>query len=86
MSEMKRKQLYITDEQEKLLKAKSFETGKTEAELVREALDSQLYTVEYLKSPLENWQEELKFIKMRGKKIKADQEKRTWRRDELYDR
>ncbi len=39
---MVRKQLYIDDEHEEWLKQRALETGLTEAEIVRQAIDAQL--------------------------------------------
>lgn len=43
MSEMVRKQIYITKRQEKLLKRISEARGVSEAEIVRKAIDQELY-------------------------------------------
>jgi len=81
-----RKQLYITLEQENFLKQKAKKMGITQAELVREALDSHTYTVDYNKRNIEKWQEEVEFIKT-GMLPKDDSHKgQTWKREDLYDR
>ncbi|MBS4029829.1 MAG: hypothetical protein KGZ63_11315 [Clostridiales bacterium] len=85
MSDMVRKQLYITKSQELYLKEKAKELGVTEAELVRDALDLQLKCIGFVKDPLSVWEEESAFINsLMGK---GDlQGKRDWKRDDLYER
>lgn len=86
MSDLIRKQLYITRSQEKMLKIKAKEMGLTEAEIVREAIDKAAYRVEYPRNSVEKWQEELSFINERIANRQVDQKKRTWKRKDLYDR
>ncbi|MDW7651222.1 MAG: hypothetical protein SCK29_11720 [Bacillota bacterium] len=85
MSDMVRKQLYITKSQEMYLKEKAKELGITEAEMVRQALDAQLQKVGFVKEPLAVWAEEAEFIKelMDQGYVKG---KRNWKRDDLYER
>lgn len=86
MSDLIRKQLYITQKQESLLKKKAAELGKTEAEIVREALDSNVYTIDYPKKSAEKWQEEMIFIETRKTGKSVGQKDRSWQREELYER
>lgn len=86
MSDLVRKQFYITKSQEKLLKKKAAEMGVTEAELIREALDSQAYTIGYPRRSAEKWQEECTFIKDRMTIKELSHTQRAWKREELYDR
>lgn len=86
MSDLIRKQLYITRSQEKMLKIKAKEMGLTEAEIVREAIDKAAYRVEYPRNSVEKWQEELSFINELIANRQVDQKKRTWKRKDLYDR
>ena len=86
MADLIRKQLYITRDQEKMLKLKSRELGVTEAEIVREALDARDYRFEYPFKSTDKWREELAFINKRMTGQQADQKTRIWRRDDLYDR
>ncbi len=85
MSDLVRKQVYITRAQENLLKKKAAQLGVSEAELVREALDRQVYKVSYPRHSAEKWQKELQFIQGR---IAGDDSRsqRTWKRDDLYGR
>lgn len=85
MSDLIRKQLYITKNQESMLKNKAKEMGLTEAEIVREAIDKAAYRVEYPRKSVEKWQEELYFINEQITKRQVDQKKRTWKREDLYD-
>lgn len=86
MSDLVRKQFYITRSQDNLLKRKAAELGVTEAELVREALDGQADKIGYPRRSAVKWQKEIKFIESRssGKRVKGDD--RTWKREDLYDR
>ena len=86
LSDLVRKQLYITRTQENLLKKKAFEMGVTEAEIVREALDNQIYMIEYPKKSLEKWQDEVEFINSRVSERQKTQKERSWKREDLYDR
>jgi hypothetical protein len=86
LSDLIRKQVYITKSQENLLKKKAADMGVTEAELVREALDSQTYKIGYPRRSAEKWQDEIKFIQDRMTKKQDSPDQRTWKRDDLYDR
>jgi hypothetical protein len=86
VSDLIRKQLYITKSQENMLKMKARETGLTEAEIVREVIDKAAYRVEYPLKSTEKWQEELLFINKLIADRQVDQKKRTWKREDLYDR
>ena len=86
VSDLVRKQLYITRSQENLLKKRAKEMGLTEAEIVREAIDKAAYRVEYPRSSAEKWQKEISFINKRIASSQIDQKKRTWKREDLYDR
>jgi hypothetical protein len=79
---MVRKQIYITQEQDRAIKKKASEAGTTEAELVRLGID--LITREPPLTREEAWRELLAFMKERAK-IKVPYQPRTWTRDELYD-
>jgi hypothetical protein len=86
VSDLIRKQLYITKSQEKMLKMKARETGLTEAEIVREAIDKAAYRVEYPLNSTDKWQEELSFINELIAGRQVGQKERTWKREDLYDR
>ncbi len=84
MSDLVRKQLYITKSQDLQLKEKAKEYGMKEAELVRQALDLQLNKVGLSKQPAAAWKLELQFIDERTRKGYAEG-RRNWRRDDLYE-
>lgn len=86
MSDMIRKQLYITKAQDQVLKKKAASYGVSEAEIVREALDNQALVFRYEVNARDKWQQELHFINQCRKGRKDSSTERTWRRDDLYDR
>jgi len=86
VNDLVRKQLYITREQENMLKKKAEKMGVTQAELVREALDSHTYTIDYSRRNTHQWEEEIKYIESERRGLKEPQKGRTWKREELYDR
>lgn len=86
MSDLVRKQVYITRAQENLLKKKAAEMGVTEAELVREALDNQTYNIGYPRRSVEKWQDEVQFIRSRMTGKQDSRTQRTWKRDDLHER
>ncbi len=83
MSDLVRKQLYITRLQDLQLKERAKEYGVTEAELVRKALDLQLNRVGFAKEPVSTWQKELAFVEewINKGRVKG---LRSWKRDDLY--
>jgi len=85
---MVRKQVYIERRQERLLKRWARKTGKTEAEIIRQALD--LHTPPEIRTEELNraWEQEKEFIRrlMAKGPVPATPGGRTWRREDLYDR
>jgi hypothetical protein len=79
---MVRKQIYITEKQDKKLKQAAERLSTTEADIVRRGIE--LMTQEETLSRAEAWAEELAFMKERAK-IKVPYAPRTWTREELYD-
>ena len=82
-----RKQIYLEPHQDEHLKAMSAQTGQSEAELIRQAIDQHLNqpsrTVAYSRQG-DLWQQELRFIQgLKNRKVSG---KRDWTRDDLYDR
>ncbi len=79
---MKRKQIYLELEQDRRLRILSRRQGKTESELIREGISRVLD-----EPPLDRaaWERELAFIDSLIAKgpIKG---KRTWKREDLYER
>lgn len=93
---MVRKQLYIMPNQAELLKEKAATYNLSEGALVRLALDRYLAMpmADEARLDLSAWREEQEFI---GQRIavgmtsgdvpaQAAEEKRTWKRDDLYER
>ena len=82
MRHMKRKQIYLEPEQDRRLRVLSRRQGKTASELIREGVNRVLD-----EPPLDRgaWERELAFIDSLIAKgpIKG---KRTWKREDLYDR
>lgn len=62
MSDLVRKQVYITRDQEALLKRKAARLGRSEAEIIRAALDSEAHKLTPPLCPAEKWLEERQFI------------------------
>jgi hypothetical protein len=85
MGQMIRKQIYIEARQEHLLKRLAKDLGTSEADLIRQGLDQVLHTGITFTPNLRAWEQERAFIAQWGKKgvVKG---KRTWRREDLYDR
>jgi predicted DNA-binding protein len=84
MERMVRKQIYLKPEQEQQLKRKVRETGVSEAEWIRQAIDAQVQVSSPLILDAAAWQAERRFIEewiARG----AAPGKRAWRREDLYE-
>jgi hypothetical protein len=80
-----RKQVYIDPEQEQALKRLSEETGLSEAEIIRQAIDRQTRVLWFPKRDREAWERELAFIDELIA-LGPVEGRRTWRREELYER
>jgi hypothetical protein len=85
MAKMVRKQVYIEPRQEALLKQLTQETGATEAELIRQAIDHQMKVIRFPKQDLRAWQEERAFITRLIQKGPTPGG-RSWRREDLHER
>ena len=85
MSDLVRKQIYITRAQENLLKQKAAQLGVSEAEIVREALDNRTCNINFPRRSAEKWREEACFARDRVAMCGA-RGNRNWKRDSLYDR
>ena len=85
MAAMVRKQVYIKPRQDELLKQAAVETGMTESEIVRQAIDLWEETEAKKRRAEEAWEEAQVFI---GELIARGPVPggRTWKREELYDR
>jgi len=81
---MVRKQVYIEPQQEASLKQLVRETGTSEAEIIREAIDRHARVVAFSRRDLAAWKRERAFIVdliARGPVAGG----RRWRREELHD-
>lgn len=84
MARMVRKQLYIELRQESVLKHIMRETGMSESELIRQAIDHWGEIIHFPRD-LEAWQDERTFITKLIEKGPVQGE-RTWKREDLHDR
>jgi hypothetical protein len=85
MERMVRKQIYLKTRQEEQLKRLVQETGLSEAELIRQAIDSQSRTAYTLVLDAAAWQAERRFIQ----ELIAQgpvQGRRKWQREDLHER
>ena len=86
MPAMVRKQLYLEARQERILKRLAKKTGKTEAEIIREALDRHTAELQRHQDRLKVWDEEKEFIRQWIAKGPVPKTDRTWKREDAYDR
>jgi hypothetical protein len=84
MSTMVRKQVYIEPRQDRLLKEWTAETGMTEAEVFRQAIDAWLAEAERMRRAKAAWQEERAFIESLIAQGPAPGGRR-WTREALYE-
>jgi hypothetical protein len=82
---MVRKQIYIEQEQELLLKQLSEELGKPESEIIRQAINAQARNLHYLQRDQKAWEDEKKFIQALIASGPVPGQ-RIWTRDGLYER
>jgi len=81
---MVRKQVYIERRQDDLLKQWAAETGSTEAEIIRQALDQWLASEEQRQEAEAAWDAERAFIEARIAEGPVPGG-RPWKREELYE-
>jgi hypothetical protein len=86
MRTMIRKQVYLDPKHERELKRMARESGKTEATIIREALDRLIAETRLDKERLEAWNAERAFIDQWAAKGPVPVSQRSWRREDLYDR
>ena len=86
MPAMIRKQFYIEPSQDRQLKRMAKRTGKTEAEIVREALSRLVEEQEREKDRLKVWEEQKAFMRQWMAKGPVPASGRTWTREELHER
>lgn len=84
MADMVRKQVYIEQRQERLLKERAKKYRVTEAELIRRALDRGLERAASRAPDPEAWKRVEAFV-ARHRTPRVTQRQRAWTRDALYD-
>lgn len=85
MSSKIRKQIYIEPRQEHLLKAIAQQTGVSEAEIIRQAIDLHLGEITVPQTNLAAWEAEIKFIEeIKTRPVQLGG--RDWQRADLYER
>jgi len=84
MTRKVRKQIYIERYQEAALKRQAGETGVSEAEIIRQAIDNQTRSLRHPYAGIDAWEEELAFLTalMAQGPVPGG---RTWRRDDLHE-
>ena len=85
MSVMVRKQVYIEPRQEELLKQWAAETGMTQAEIIRQAIDRWEESEAQRRSAQEAWQRARAFIEELRAQGPVPGQGRTWTREEIYE-
>ncbi len=85
MAKMVRKQIYIQDRQERLLRRIAETRGVSQAEVVRQAIEGQAAGQSHGggTSPAA-WEQALAFIRSLERQAPGDRERRRWSREELY--
>jgi hypothetical protein len=81
---MVRKQLYIDESQERLLKARAAAQGVSEAELMRLALDALLSDASGSAARDARWRQLMALSEERRRTLPAST--RAWNRDEIHER
>lgn len=87
MPRMVRKQIYIEAEQDKALKKAARVHGVSQAELIRKGIGERI--VSLAETAVGNdhaWRKAMKVMKARARKSGASGSRRTWKREDLYDR
>ncbi|MBE9054872.1 ribbon-helix-helix domain-containing protein [Sphaerospermopsis sp. LEGE 08334] len=85
MSTKIRKQIYIQPRQEHLLKAIAQQTGISEAEIIRQAIDLHLSEITVPQTDISLWETEREFIEhIKTRPVQAGG--RDWKREDLYER
>ncbi len=84
VARMIRKQIYIEQRQERLLKRRARELRLTEAELIRRSIDAAASPLPPLPRSKEAWKEILAYVR-RHRSMDVPQTGRRWTREELYE-
>jgi predicted DNA-binding protein len=82
---MVRKQIYISPEQDKMLKRLARQTGKTEAEIIRDSLQEHEQLLKEKKDRMEAWRA-IEATAEAMKLLPAAAPSRRWKREDLHDR
>ncbi|HXA66794.1 MAG TPA: hypothetical protein VNV82_16665 [Bryobacteraceae bacterium] len=82
---MIRKQIYIAPQQDKMLKRLARQTRKTEAEIIRDAIEEHARSLRDKQSRVQAWRAIEATIEQRMK-LAAVEAGRSWKREDLYDR
>jgi hypothetical protein len=82
---MIRKQIYIGPEQDVVLKQWARDLGLSEAELIRRCLSGLGRRVAQAPVDSRAWEDELAFVHARAQTLPAQDGKRSWTREELYE-
>jgi predicted ATP-grasp superfamily ATP-dependent carboligase len=86
MTRMVRKQVYITPEDDELLKRRARELEVTESEVIRRAIEQAVRTADKRQRDIRAWEESVAFMRSRAKlPIAGIGGDRGWTREELYD-
>jgi hypothetical protein len=87
MSEMVRKQIYISRRQQALLKSLSQQRGLSEAEIIRQAIDREATHVapRIELTSQEAWDKAFHFIQSLAERAAQFKTPYQWNREELYD-
>ena len=80
-----RKQIYIKPQQEQILKRLAELRRDSEAEIIRQAIDEYTRVIRFPARDLTAWKEEKEYIRELMDKGVIEG-KRTWRREDLYER
>ncbi|MBW4588399.1 ribbon-helix-helix domain-containing protein [Aetokthonos hydrillicola Thurmond2011] len=80
-----RKQIYIEPHQEHLLKTIAQQTGVSEAEIIRQAINLHIGNITDPQTNIAAWESELAFINSR-KNLTPLPGGRDWQREDLYER
>ena len=83
---MVRKQVYLERRQDRDLKRLAKESGRTEAEIIREAIERLVDLIQSQSDRAKAWQEQRDFIRRWIARGPAPSTGRTWKRQDLYDR
>lgn len=80
-----RKQIYLDPQQNRLIKQASQRLGVSEAEIIRQAIVTQTWQLRPVQKSLKAWEDERQFLQTLIEQG-AVSGKRTWKRDDLYER